>query len=85
MDPLQSLQRFRPRRLAAHTSMLHRHLGELPFDRQIRIERCHRVLENQRQAITAQLVERRGPHTQQLHPLEAGGTRGAAVGRQTSP
>jgi hypothetical protein len=54
-------------------------LGHLPFDRQERIERGHRVLEDHADAVAANLVQRRFVHVQQVLAAIGRGARYLAV------
>ena len=56
---VQQLQNARPGTLVVESAMQFQYLADLPFDCVQRIERCHRLLEDDRDAIAAD----------RLHPL----------------
>jgi hypothetical protein len=70
-DLRQQLQRARPRRLAAHAAMQQQRLADLRLDGVQRIERGHRLLEDDRDVVAAHLADFVLRQRQQLAALEA--------------
>ncbi len=82
-DLLQKLQRSRPRRAVRHAAMDYQHLAHLLFHRMQRIERRHRLLENDGDAVAADVPDFWLRGVQQVLAVEKNLARGMLrAGRQ---
>ncbi len=83
-DLRQQFERARPRRLPADAAVQRKDLGNLRLDRVQRIERGHRLLEDDRDVVAADfthLVFSRLQKIAAAEPDAAGGMRGGRIGQ----
>ena len=82
LDGVECLHRARASRCARHAFVKFQHLRHLAFDRQIGVERSHRVLKNHGHAVAANPVQRGCRQGQQVLPVKQRLTRGRAIDGQ---
>ena len=68
MHPLHEADRLRHRIRAVHTAVNTEHFGDLPSDREYRVQRRQRVLEDHRDVLATDLTTFLFRHRQQVYP-----------------